>query len=398
MTQELCQPSLFTAAKAENMYAPMWPGLRPAYFFPSRSPQELPFPLNAPNRTYFYRASNAIYHLFRSLRFQKGDTVLVPAYHSGNEVWAMRAAGASVLYYPIHQNLEPDLDELVRLCKSHPRCRVLFVIHFLGWPQPMKALTALCQERGMILIEDCALSLLSEMDGQPLGTFGDYAIFCLYKTVPVPNGGLLVQNRNVFEELAGLDLEPCSMASLAGRTAELMLEWIRSRADGFGKALSGLKRAAGKALSALRVKRVPVGDIGFNLANVNIAMSSLCNVLLARFDYQGIRRGRRHNFLLLQQRLDGRATLLRRELRDGVCPLFFPILVPDKRLAARELLQRGIGAGEFWNYGDQEAHGKAFPDSQFFRDHVLELPIHQDITPEQVEYIAAEVLRLKLNF
>ena len=389
--------SLFTAAKAENMYAPTWPGLRPAYLFPSRAIQEPPFPLNAPNAAYFYRARNAIYHLFRALDFRQGSVVLVPAYHSGNEVWAIRAAGASVVFYPINRSLEPDLDALVRLCESR-NPRALFVIHFLGWPQPMKELTSLCEKRGMILIEDCALSLLSETQGRPLGTFGDYAIFCLYKTVPVPNGGILVQNRSVLEGLASLALNPCGIPSVAGRSAELMLEWIRSQWGSLGKALSRTKRGAGRALSTLHIRRVPVGDIGFDLADVNLAMSSLSHVLLKRFDFEAIRLRRRQNYLLLRQKLDGRVAFLRAELGNGVCPLSFPILVPDKRSAARALLQRGIGAVEFWNYGDSEAQRLSFEDVQFLRDHVLELPIHQDITPEQVEYIAEEVLRLKLNF
>src|SRR5204862_512234 len=73
-------------------------------------------------------------------------------------------------------------------------CRVLYVIHYLGWPQPILELRELCKERGIVLIEDCALSLLSQFNGRPLGTFGDYSVFCLYKTLPVPNGGMLIQN------------------------------------------------------------------------------------------------------------------------------------------------------------------------------------------------------------
>lgn len=379
------------------MYVPACSGLYPGYFFRSPSPKELPFPLNAPRRTYFYRARNAIYHLFRALRFQQHETVLVPDYHSGNEVWAIRAAGATIRYFTIGRNLEPDLAELERLCRYHSP-RALFVIHYLGWPQPMKEIMALCREREMMLIEDCALALCSEVDGQPLGTFGDYSIFCLYKTLPVPNGGLLVQNRNVLDELNRLELLPCDIASVGGRSAELVLEWIRSCSDGLGNALCLLKTGIGKTLSPLRLRRLPVGDIGFDIGSVNTAMSSLTSRLLKLLDYKGIRQRRRENFLLLYQKLADRATLLREDLEEGVCPLFFPILVPDKHSAARTLWQRGIAAVEFWNFGDSEARGKEFSEAQFLRKHVLELPIHQDVTPEQIQYIADQVLSLRLHF
>ena len=375
------------------MYVAGWPSLNPGWFFETKSPEQKPFPLSAANRHYFYVARNGIYHLFRALRFKKGETVLVPDYHSGNEVWAIRAAGASVVYYHINRNLEPDLAELEQLCRTH-NPKALYVIHFLGWPQPMAPLTELCRQRKLLLIEDCALSLLSESGGKALGSFGDYAVFCLYKTLPVPNGGLIVQNHNMVE-LNGLDLQACSKLSVAGRSAGLMMEWIRGRSEPVGNALFTIKGSAGRALSKMRVSRVPVGDIGFDVSKVNLGMSSFCHGLLKRFDYEGIRRKRRENYMLLHQMLAGKTTLLLDDLGDA-CPLFFPFLVSDKGAAARALWSKDIDAVEFWNYGDPEAKNPS-RDSQFLREHVLELPIHQDVTHAQLEYMANEVMRLNLH-
>lgn len=382
------------------MYIPAWPGLTPGLFFRSAGDRDLPFPLNAAHRTYAYVARTVIYHLIRALRMRPDEVVLVPDYHSGVEVWAIRAAGASVRFYPIRRNLEPDLEALDRLCRSS--ARVLYVIHFLGWPQPMAELVALSRERGMVLIEDCALALLSAMGGQPLGTFGDHAVFCLYKTLPIPHGGLLVQNRQVLKDLTRLELRPSSLPSLAGRSAELMLEWIRSRADPAGAALSWLKRGAGQALTRAGVRRSPVGDIspgfssaGFDVAGLNIAMSALCHRLLARFDYAAIRRRRRENFLFLRERLAGTVPVLQDQLAEGVCPLFFPLLVEDKSRVARALRARGIGAVEFWNYGHPDAEGHTSEDARFLRAHVVEVPLHQDLTPPQLEYMVAQIVRLR---
>lgn len=385
------------------MYVPGWPGLAPTDFFSSVDAKALPFPLNAPHRTFAYVARNVIYHLFRSLKLRSDETVLVPDYHSGVEVWAIRAAGAAVRFYPINRDLQPDLDALARLCT--PKTRVLYVIHFLGWPQPLKELRSLCRERGIIMIEDCALALLSETDGQPLGTFGDYAIYCLYKTLPVPHGGLLVQNTNVLEPLARLELQPCSFASVAGRSAELFFEWMRGRSDSLGKAFYWLKRGAGRVLNAVGIKRLPVGDIspgfssvGFDIAKMDIGMSAVCHGLLKGFDYAAIRRRRRENFLLLQERLTGKTSVLEKELKPGVCPLFFPLLVPDKGKAVQALRKRGVGAVPFWNYGYPEADAHACDDTRFLRAHVLELPIHQGITAAQIEYMADQVLDLQVSF
>ena len=80
-------------------------------------------PLDRTNRAYFYRGRHAIYHLIRALHYGPEDVVLVPEYHSGNEVWAIRAAGARVRFYRVRRDLGPDLDQLEELGRSGARAR-----------------------------------------------------------------------------------------------------------------------------------------------------------------------------------------------------------------------------------------------------------------------------------
>jgi len=266
----------------------------------------------------------------------------------------------------------------------------------------MAELQALCREKGIVLIEDCALSFMSEYDRKPLGTFGDYSVFCLYKSLPVPNGGVLARNiplqaRGDAEKTALADgLNFASKLSVAARSIELTLQWLRSRYETSGRALFALKRAAGRTLSAGRVRRVPVGDTGFDLSIVNMGMSPICHTLLPRFEYNWIKETRRRNFRILQERLRGNVSLLDVRLGDGVCPLFFPLLVKDKPSASRALGQSGIETIEFWNRGDAElAHQKS--DANFLRRHLLEVPIHQDVTAEAAERTAEEIIRLRIG-
>src|SRR6185369_3499906 len=140
------------------------------------------------------------------------------------------------------------------------------------------------------------------------------------------------------------------------------------------------------------VDRVPVGDMGFDQSQVDVALSPLCEALLRRWDYDAIRRRRRENFALLRERLAGRVALLKDALPEGACPLFFPILVGDKPAAARALWARGVDAVQFWNEGDPQA--PILPDARFLRDHVLELPLHQDLSRAQVDYVAEQVLSI----
>ena len=348
------------------------------------------FPLNAPGRLPFYRARNGIYHLFRTLvESRPGLTVLAPDYNSGNEILAMRAAGARIHYSHVDRRMQLDPDAIARLCDRH-RPDVLYVIHYIGWAQPIAALADLCRARNMLLVEDCALSLLSAPAGLRLGGFGQWSVFCLYKTLPLPTGALLVQNGPRLEALERLQLREVGPASVAGRTAELLVQRMRGRASSVGAALQLAKRGLGRIAGALDVRRANVGDIGFNLDEVDLAMSPVSRRLLDGFDVLDIRRRRIANYRRLESLLDPRVIRVFPDLPDGACPLFFPILVPDKPAAARALQRRGVDALEFWNES-MESGDEMGDDARFLRAHVLELPVHQDLTERQLTYLARQV-------
>jgi dTDP-4-amino-4,6-dideoxygalactose transaminase len=378
-------------------FVPTYQGLSATDFVRGGGQADDCFPFNIAHRLPFYRARNAIYHLFRALvATNPGLTVLAPDYNSGNEILAMRAAGATLRYCPVHSDMTLDPDEVERFCRAY-NPDLLYVIHYAGWPQPMADLVEVCRRRGMLLVEDCALSLLSEHDGQPLGSYGDWSVFCLYKTLPLPNGAFLIQNGPRLEALERLQLEEAGTASVLGRTAELMVQRIRGRANGVGAALQVLKRGMGRAAGALDVRRANVGDIGFNLDEVNLAMSRVSERLLTRFDFHEIRRRRVQNYRLLADRLRGAAMPVFAALPDGVCPLFFPVVVRDKHQSAERLRAGGVDALEFWNDSSEPGGHEMGPDARFLRQHVLELPIHQDLTARHIEHVAQQVRALNLG-
>jgi dTDP-4-amino-4,6-dideoxygalactose transaminase len=378
-------------ASVIGTFVPTYQGLSARDLVSAAAPTQACFPFDVPHRLPFYRARNAIYHLFRALlETNPGLSVLAPDYNSGNEILAMRSAGAVIHYCPVRRNMTLDPDDVERYCRRH-NPDLLYVIHYAGWPQNMPALVDICRRRGMLLVEDCALALLSEGQGQPLGSFGDWSVFCLYKTLPLPNGALLVQNRARLESLERLTLRDPGPASVLGRTAELLVQRIRGRANGVGAALQVVKRGMGRAAGAFDVRRANVGDIGFNLDDVDLAMSRMSERLLARLDFADIRRRRVENYRRLSGLLDPHVSQVFPHVPDGVCPLFFPIVVADKHRAAEALRARGVDALEFWNESCEPGGHEMGPDARDLRAHVLELPIHQDLTDHHIDHVAQQV-------
>ena len=383
-------------ANVVGTFVPTYQGLSAAHLVRPAVTQAAPYPFNAPHRLAYYRARNAIYHLFRALVAAKPSlTVLAPDYYSGNEIMAMQAAGATIRYCPVGPGMLWDPSDVERLCRTHSP-DLLYVIHYAGWSQPIDALAEICRSRDMLMVEDCALSLLSAFpDGRPHGSVGHWSVFCLYKTLPLPNGAFLVQNVRPIASLEQTRLRRAGSASVAGRMAELFVQRIRGRANGVGAALQAVKRGLGAAAGALDVRRANVGDIGFNLDEVDLAMSPIASRLLRRFDYEDIRRRRVANYQQLLRQIAG-LTPMFPALPAGVCPLFFPVLVPDKAAVAETLRRRGVDALEFWNDPVGEGHEMG-AHARFFRAHVLELPIHQDLSPRHISHVARQASNLDVR-
>jgi hypothetical protein len=124
------------------MYVPAWQGLTLRHFGAATADSPAPFPLGHRCGHGFHTARSAIYHLFKQLVASGRRRVLAPDYHMGNELRAIRAAGADVELYTIDKHGCPDLASLSR--QAARGADVLFTIHYAGWAQPVGELRALC--------------------------------------------------------------------------------------------------------------------------------------------------------------------------------------------------------------------------------------------------------------
>jgi dTDP-4-amino-4,6-dideoxygalactose transaminase len=125
-------------------------------------------------------------------------------------------------------------------------------------------------------------------------------------------------------------------------------------------------------------------------------MSEISALLIRQLDLEHIRGRRIANYRRLAEQLEGFVTPLHAELPEGACPLLFPILVPDKPAVAQALRSHGVDVLEFWNYGSRPLE-EEMANTRFLREHVLGLPIHQDLSPRHVDYVAAQTARLNVR-
>lgn len=143
----------------------------------------------------------ALYLTLKALGIGPGDEVLLQAYTCIAVPNAVVWAGARPVYADIEPStLNVDANDLE--AKITPNTRAIIVQHTFGRPGPIREIVALARGRGLRVIEDCAHALGASLAGpppapagvvQPLGSFGDAAIFSLGrdKVISSVSGGLI---------------------------------------------------------------------------------------------------------------------------------------------------------------------------------------------------------------
>ncbi len=365
---------------------PDTPTLYPAMLFGQHEVHRRP-PFCGGDVQWYFLARNAIFEACRLLELANGE-VLMPAYHHGVEVEAVVASGARPVFYRVDAQWQVDLKDLER--RIGPETKALYLIHYAGFPGPAAQMRQLANDRGLVLIEDCALSLLSCDGVTELGSRGDVSVFCLYKTLPVPNGGALKFNRPRHGECLPLRTPP--LASMTSLTLSSLLLNLEMRAGRAGSLLrAGIRRLAHGVVRASGVDRVAVGTMHFNPEHADLGISPLSLSIAQRQEADRIVATRRRNYLLLNDRLKSVARPLFDRLSPGTCPLFYPLWVDDKPALIERLGKHGIRAVDFWGEHHPACNPAEFPEAMRARQHIVEIPCHQDLSLATMEWIADQV-------
>ncbi len=362
------------------------PTLFPSMLLGRRQDSHWP-PFSGGDVHYHFLARNSLFAACRLLGLDGGE-VLMPSYHHGVEVEAVAATGARPVFYRVDERWRVDLADLAR--RIGPDTRALYLIHYAGFPGPVAAMRRLANQHRLVLIEDCALSLLSADGDRPLGCQGDISLFCLYKSLPVPSGGAVRFNFPRHGEMP--ETRRPSTATTVSLLASSLLLNLEMRSGRVGRALrSGIRALAHGAIRAGQVERVAVGTMHFNPDHAELGAAPLSLAIARRQNFDAIIARRRRNYQILQRGLGELIPPLTTSLAVGVCPLFYPLWAPDKPELLERLGRDGIQAVDFWGTHHPGCDPEAFPETMRCRRHIVEIPCHQDLSVPTMEWIVARV-------
>jgi perosamine synthetase len=321
-----------------------------------RSPKANPFP----GIIGTFMGRDALSLAVSSLDLGAGDTVLLPAYLC-QEVLKPFLGKTRVEFYDVRTDLAADPEE-IKLKLSQGKVKLMVIINYFGFLQPYrKEIKEMCADRGIILLEDCAHSLLTEGSGET----GDISIYSFRKTLPVPDGGGLKMN---IEGKAGApDFYPKVYSNILS-VLIILKSLFKIRADIFSRAglTSRTKNLVPSNPQAQKNSRIlPLSSFAYNGMG-NMSFPEI--IAKRRGDYQS------------WQELAERTNLFTpffSELPSGVCPLDYPVKIKNRDSLRSRLQKEGIYLKIYWNL--PEAVGNEFVNSHKLAMQSIAFPVYPEL-------------------
>jgi dTDP-4-amino-4,6-dideoxygalactose transaminase len=302
-----------------------------------------------------------------------GDEVIVPSLTFVATANAVRYTGATPVFADIESldwlNISPASIE-TRLTEH---TRAILVVHYAGFPCDMPAILEIARRHNLVVLEDSAHAIGSQLDGRMLGTWGVIGCYSFFsnKNMTTGEGGMLATDDDALAEKLRI-LRSHGMTSLS---------WDRHQGHAYS---------------------YDVVDLGYNY-RIDEMRSALGRVQLGKLPSGN------------QQRAE--LTALYRELlaelvpqvrmpfgvaRGSGCYHILPVLLPAgvERIPFMEALkQRGIQASihyppvhAFQIYAEEwQKRAADLPVTEEAAAREVTLPLYPSMRPEQVHWVVQAV-------
>jgi dTDP-4-amino-4,6-dideoxygalactose transaminase len=286
-----------------------------------------------------------------SLGIGSGDEVIVPSFTFAATANCVALAGAVPVFVdidPVTFNLDPEKIESAISKKT----KAIVIVHLYGLPASMDEINKIAKKYSLLVVEDAAQAHMAAINDQPVGTFGDAAVFSFYPTKNMTSGeGGMVVLRD--SEVA----RRCRLLRNQGMEIRYQNEVV-----GFNLRMTDIHASIG----IVQLRRLPVWTEK-RIQNANFLSEKILSARTPLTPH-----GYRHVFHQFTIRIEGNRDLVSEKLTSrGIGnAVYYP--TPVHRLPSFDL--------------DLE-----LTESDLAAKEVLAIPIHPSLTRRQLKRIATEV-------
>lgn len=295
-----------------------------------------------------------LYLAILSLDLPPGSEILVPSFTFFGSASSIVFAGHKPVFVDVSEtDYTIDMQDLES--KITPRTAAIMAVHIYGQAARLEAILSVANKHKLILIEDAAQAIGVKYDDKHAGTIGDIGVISFFadKTITTGEGAvILCKDQNIWNKLR-------------------------------------LLRNQGRPNSGTFIHE-SLG-MNFRLTDLQAAVGYAQLKKLEKIAEQ-----RQKSYSVYLQCLDGISSVktMRLDPRSTFIPFRFPFTSINKNKIASELEKGGVQIRSFFypmhmqpplqQYANPE---KRCLNSEILYEHGLALPIHSNVTHDDIEYI-----------
>ena len=308
--------------------------------------------------------TDAIILSLKALGVGPGDEVITTTNTFIATVGAIVMAGATPVLVDSEDGFVIEASKIEDVITD--KTKAIIPVHYTGNVAEMETISQLAKEHSLFIVEDACQSIKAEIDGNPVGSWGETAAFSLHplKNLNVWGDGGIITTRS--EDMAK-KLRLLRNHGLINRD-EVEIFGGNSRLDTLQAVVGNLLIDKTEWITRKRIE---------NANKYDEAFSGMENVI----EIPKRRKGVRHVYHLYIVRVKKRDELLRNLNDRGVeAKIHYPIPVHLQK-AAKYL---GYKKGDF-------------PKAESDADSIITLPAHQHLTEEEIDYTIETVKEFYTN-
>ena len=300
-----------------------------------------------------------------------GDEVLVPSVTWPTTVYPIIQNNLSPVFCDVDESFNLDINSMKRMLSE--KTKAVFLVHLLGQSAKLGEIKETCNDKNLILIEDCCESLGTKYKGTKVGNFGVMGSFSFYfgHHITTIEGGMIVTN-----DFKNYDLLRSARSH----------GWIRDS-------------ARINDYPAYEDKHYVFDILGYNLRSTNIN-AAIGIVQLSELDKFISIRLENHRYFLKKIRNSGVG--YQKVNLDETSSFCFGLIFKNKKernLVLRELLAKGIEsrpvvAGNLTRqpvFKDMDIKADKTPMADLIDDCGLYVPNNQFMNAEKIDYMIEKI-------
>lgn len=131
-----------------------------------------------------------------------GDEVIMPTFTFVASFESILALGAVPILVDVDDTLTLNPEAVKKAIT--PRTKVVMPVHMCGSMASLEALQTICEQHGLLLLEDACQAIGATYHGKPLGSIGDLGCFSFdyVKTITCGEGGAILTNNETYYQNA----------------------------------------------------------------------------------------------------------------------------------------------------------------------------------------------------